>query len=54
MILSLEYNSVNAVIFGNDRALTQGESAFCVFVIMSILLSTSLFGRVIDSLVSCF
>jgi hypothetical protein len=25
MILSLEHNSVNAVIFGNDRSLTQGD-----------------------------
>merc|ERR1711966_313155 len=50
MILSLEHNSVNAVIFGNDRALTQGELAFRAFVIMSIPLSIQLFGRVIDSL----
>ena len=50
MILSLEHNSVNAVIFGNDRALTQGQLAFRAFVIMSIPLSISLFGRVIDSL----
>jgi len=50
MILSLEHNSVNAVIFGNDRALTQGELAFRSFVIMSIPLSVQLFGRVIDSL----
>ncbi len=50
MILSLEHNSVNAVIFGNDRALTQGELAFRAFVIMSIPLSIKLFGRVIDSL----
>jgi proton translocating ATP synthase F1 alpha subunit len=50
MILSLEYSSVNAVIFGNDRDLSQGESAFRSFVIMSIPLSVKLFGRVIDSL----
>merc|ERR1711957_383743 len=50
MILSLEHNSVNAVIFGNDRALTQGELDFRAFVIMSIPLSIQLFGRVIDSL----
>jgi proton translocating ATP synthase F1 alpha subunit len=50
MILSLEHNSVNAVIFGNDRALTQGDLAFRSFVIMSIPLSIQLFGRVIDSL----
>ena len=50
MVLSLEHNSVNAVIFGNDRALTQGELAFRAFVIMSIPLSVQLFGRVIDSL----
>ena len=50
MILSLEHNSVNAVIFGNDRALTQGDSAYRSFVIMSIPLSIKLFGRVIDSL----
>lgn len=50
MILSLEYSSVNAVIFGNDRDLSQGESAFRSFVIMSIPLSIKLFGRVIDSL----
>merc|ERR1711935_769443 len=50
MILSLEHNSVNAVIFGNDRSLTQGDLAFRSFVIMSIPLSVQLFGRVIDSL----
>jgi len=50
MILSLEHNSVNAVIFGNDRDLTQGDLAFRSFVIMSIPLSIELFGRVIDSL----
>merc|ERR1712127_1094234 len=50
MVLSLEHNSVNAVIFGNDRSLTQGELAFRAFVIMSIPLSVQLFGRVIDSL----
>jgi proton translocating ATP synthase F1 alpha subunit len=50
MILSLEHNSVNAVIFGNDRSLTQGDLAFRSFVIMSIPLSIQLFGRVIDSL----
>jgi len=49
MILSLEH-SVNAVIFGNDRSLTQGDLAFRSFVIMSIPLSVQLFGRVIDSL----
>jgi F0F1-type ATP synthase alpha subunit len=50
MILSLEHNSVNAVIFGNDRDLTQGDPAFRSFSIMSIPLSIQLFGRVIDSL----
>jgi proton translocating ATP synthase F1 alpha subunit len=50
MILSLEHNSVNAVIFGNDRDLTQGDLAYRSFVIMSIPLSVQLFGRVIDSL----
>ena len=50
MILSLEHNSVNATIFGNDRALTLEELAFRAFVIMSIPLSIQLFGRVIDSL----
>jgi proton translocating ATP synthase F1 alpha subunit len=50
MILSLEYNSVNAVIFGNDRELVQGEQVSRSYVIMSIPLSIKLFGRVIDSL----
>jgi proton translocating ATP synthase F1 alpha subunit len=50
MILSLEHKSVNAVIFGNDRALTQGNPAYRSFIIMSIPLSIHLFGRVIDSL----
>jgi F0F1-type ATP synthase alpha subunit len=50
MILSLEHKSVNAVIFGNDRALKQGNPAYRSFIIMSIPLSIHLFGRVIDSL----
>jgi proton translocating ATP synthase F1 alpha subunit len=50
MILSLEHKSVNAVIFGNDRALIQGNYAYRSFVIMSIPLSIKLFGRVVDSL----
>jgi proton translocating ATP synthase F1 alpha subunit len=50
MVLSLEHNSVNVVIFGNDRLLIPGNIAYRSFVIMSIPLNINLLGRVIDSL----
>jgi len=50
MALSLEYRIVSIVIFGKDSLLRQGDSVYRAFVIMSIPLSISLFGRVIDAL----
>jgi proton translocating ATP synthase F1 alpha subunit len=50
MVLSLEYNTVSVVIFGNDTLLKQGDLVYRTFVIMNIPLSTKLFGRVVDAL----
>jgi len=49
-VLSLEHNTVSVVIFGNDTQLKQGDLVYRTFVIMNILLSVKLFGRVIDAL----
>ena len=50
MALSLEYNSVSVVVFGNDAKLRQGDLVYRTCVIMNIPLSSQLFGRVIDPL----
>lgn len=50
MILSLQHTTVGIVIFGNDRAIKQGEMVSRSFKIMNIPLSKKLFGRVVDSL----
>lgn len=50
MALSLEYNSVSVVVFGNDSLLRQGDLVYRTCVIMNIPLSPKLFGRVIDPL----
>jgi F-type H+-transporting ATPase subunit alpha len=50
MVLSLEYNTVSVVIFGNDTYLKQGDLVYRSFLIMNIPLSLKLFGRVIDAL----
>jgi len=50
MVLSLEFNTVSVVIFGNDIFLKQGDIVSRSFLIMNIGLSLQLFGRVIDAL----
>jgi len=50
MVLSLEQKIVSVVIFGNDTLLKQDDMVFRTFAIMSIALSDTLFGRVIDAL----
>jgi F-type H+-transporting ATPase subunit alpha len=50
MALSLEGNVVGVVIFGNEKDLEQDSLVYRTFDIMSIPLTTDLFGRVIDSL----
>jgi proton translocating ATP synthase F1 alpha subunit len=50
MVLTLEYSTASVVIFGNDTHLRQNDLVIRTFVIMSIPLSSSLFGRVIDAL----
>jgi len=50
MVLSLDYNSVSVVIFGNDTLIEQGDMVSRSFLIMNIPLSLQLFGRVIDAL----
>lgn len=50
MVLSLDYNSVSVVIFGNDTFIEQGDIVSRSYLIMNIPLSLQLFGRVIDAL----
>jgi proton translocating ATP synthase F1 alpha subunit len=50
MAINLEHNSVGIVVFGNDRAVRQGDGVQRTFKIMSIPLTMSMFGRVIDGL----
>ena len=50
MVLTLELRTASIVIFGNDNLLKQGDRVYRSNSIMSISLSTKLFGRVIDSL----
>jgi len=50
MVLTLELNSVDIVIFGKDSDIFQGVVVCRTKEIMSIGLSTQLFGRVVDAL----
>jgi len=50
MAINLEHNSVGIVVFGNDRAVKQGDGVDRTHKIMSIPLTMSMFGRVIDGL----
>jgi F-type H+-transporting ATPase subunit alpha len=50
MVLSLEYNTVSVVVFGNDTYLKQGDFVYRSYLIMNIPLSLKLLGRVIDAL----
>jgi proton translocating ATP synthase F1 alpha subunit len=50
MVLNLEKYAVRAVLFGNDRAVIEGSSCSRSFSIISIPVSDSFLGRVIDSL----
>ena len=50
MAINLEHNRVGVVVFGNDRAVRQGDGVQRTFKIMSIPLTMSMFGRVVDSL----
>jgi F-type H+-transporting ATPase subunit alpha len=50
MVINLAHNKVGIVIFGNDRAIRQGERVRRSFEIMNISLSMKMFGRVIDGL----
>jgi F-type H+-transporting ATPase subunit alpha len=50
MALSLEKGVIGVVIFGSEQNVEQGSQVTRTFDIMSIPLSASLFGRVIDSL----
>ena len=50
MAINLEHNRVGVVVFGNDRAVRQGDGVQRTFKIMSIPLTMSMFGRVVDGL----
>jgi proton translocating ATP synthase F1 alpha subunit len=48
--INLEHDSVGIVVFGNDRYVHQGDAVIQTGKIMSIPLTMSMFGRVIDGL----
>jgi proton translocating ATP synthase F1 alpha subunit len=50
MAINLEHNRVGVVVFGNDRAVKQGDGVNRTGKVMSIPLTMSMFGRVIDGL----
>jgi proton translocating ATP synthase F1 alpha subunit len=50
MVLNLEKHEVRAVIFGNDTGVLEGSKCLRTFNIVSIPVSDSFLGRVIDSL----
>jgi F-type H+-transporting ATPase subunit alpha len=50
MAINLEHDAVGIVIFGNDKAVRQGDSVIKTGRIMSIPLTMTMFGRVIDGL----
>ena len=50
MVLTLEKTSVSIVIFGKDSDISQGSKVIRTNRLMSIVLSSTLFGRVIDAL----
>lgn len=50
MAINLEHDAVGIVVFGNDRAVRQGDSVIKTGRIMSIPLTLQMFGRVIDGL----
>ncbi len=50
MALNLENDSVGAVIFGNDRAITQDDIVSRTNTIMDISVGSNMLGRVVDAL----
>jgi F-type H+-transporting ATPase subunit alpha len=50
MAINLEHDTVGIVVFGNDRAVRQGDSVMRTGKVMSIPLTLKMFGRVIDGL----
>jgi proton translocating ATP synthase F1 alpha subunit len=50
MAINLEHNSVGIIVFGNERSVRQGDGVNRTFKIMSIPLTMSMFGRVVDAL----
>jgi proton translocating ATP synthase F1 alpha subunit len=50
MVINLEHNRVGIVVFGNDRDIRQGDVVNRGYRLMSISLTMSMFGRVVDGL----
>jgi proton translocating ATP synthase F1 alpha subunit len=50
MAINLEHDAVGIVVFGNDRSVRQGDGVTRTGRIMSIPLTMTMFGRVIDGL----
>merc|ERR1712185_660983 len=50
MALNLETDNVGVVVFGDDRAIVEGDSVKCTGTIVDVLIGDELLGRVVDAL----
>merc|ERR1711937_917226 len=50
MALNLETDNVGVVVFGDDRAIVEGDSVKCTGTIVDVPIGPELLGRVVDAL----
>ena len=50
MALNLETDNVGVVVFGDDRAIVEGDSVKCTGTIVDVPYGAELLGRVVDAL----
>merc|ERR1712113_1026898 len=50
MALNLETDNVGVVVFGDDRAIVEGDSVKCTGTIVDVPIGDGLLGRVVDAL----
>merc|ERR1712070_888976 len=50
MALNLEPDNVGVVVFGDDRAIVEGDSVKCTGTIVDVPIGEELLGRVVDAL----
>merc|ERR1711971_1100265 len=50
MALNLETDNVDVVVFGDDRAIVEGDSVKCTGTIVDVPIGDELLGRVVDAL----